>query len=255
MYNINGNFLQYNAIKAAIPFTWRQKLKTMKIPRETIHINEEYMININNSLIPLQKITNKHLYWKLVKAKQTEPIIKDKWNTEFGILNKDWTQIFTILKIINDTKIRMFQYKLLFNLIPCNLYLFRIKRSNSFNCLNCNEVDNVTHYIYSCNAVLPFWNTFERWWNRMTNETKKIDKKMVILGDFVEKKQNTRLNACLLIAKWYIYVEKLNDNQIFVYKFLCHIKNKIRIEKIIYTKKDNITKFLEVWGQIEEYIT
>ena len=124
-------------------------------------------------------------------------------------------QIFTIPKIINDTKIRVFQYNLLFNLIPWNLYLFRIKRGNSYNCLNCNEVDNVTHYIYSCNAVLPFWNTFERWWNIMTNEAIQIDKKMVIMGDFVGKKQNTRLNACLLIAKWFIYVEKLNNNRIF----------------------------------------
>jgi hypothetical protein len=126
MYNINCNMLQYNALKDAIPAIWRQKLKTMKIPRNTIDINEVYLININNAQIPLSKITNKLLYWKLIQAKQTPPIIKDKWNKEFNISNKEWEQIFTIPKIINDTKIRVFQYKLLFNLTPCNLYLFKI---------------------------------------------------------------------------------------------------------------------------------
>ena len=111
-----------------------------------------------------------------------------------------------------------------------------------------------THYIYNCNEVTQFWNTFERWWNNMTNEMIKTDKKIVILGDFTSTNQNTRLNACILIAKWFIYVEKLNNNRIFFYKFLCRIKYKIRIEKVIYTRKNNMTKFLELWGQIEEYI-
>ena len=89
----------------------------------------------------------------------------------------------------------------------------------------------------------------------MTGENVKIDKKFVIMGDFESKNQNTPLNACILIAKWYIYVEKLNNNKTFLYKFLCHLKYKIRIEKIIFTRKNNRTRFLEFWGQIEEHIT
>jgi hypothetical protein len=83
----------------------------------------------------------------------------------------------------------------------------------------------------------------------------KIDKKIVVMGDFVSKNQNSHLNACILIAKWYIHIEKLNNNKIFFYKFLCHLKYKIRIEKIIFTRNNNRTKLLELWGQIEENIT
>ena len=190
-----------------------------------------------------------------MKKKKNAPIIKNKWNTEFNLNNNDWQQIFIISKIINDTKIRVFQYKLLFNLIPCNLYLFRIKKSNTFNCNRCNEIDNISHHIFSCTDTLRFWNTFERWWNNMTNEMITIDTKMVILGDLKSKNPNNRLNACILLAKWYIYVEKLNNNNTFFYKFLCHLKYKIRIEKIILTRKNIPIKFTELWGQIEDFIT
>ena len=145
-HDINCNFLQYNSLKDAIPWRWRQKLKLMKIPRTTITHNEMNMIKINKQLIPSHKITNKLIYWTLIQEKQTPPIIKDKWMIEFSLNEKQWEQIFIISKIINDTKIRVFQYKLLYNLIPCNLYLFRIKRSISYNCQTCNEIDNIIHY-------------------------------------------------------------------------------------------------------------
>ena len=254
-YDTNFNMLQYNALKDAVPAKWRQILKKMNIPKLTINQNDLYSININKQQIPIHKVTNKLLYWALIKEKQTVPIIKDKWNTEFGLNDKDWEQIFLISRVINDTKIRVFQYKLLFNLIPCNLYLFRIKKSDTYNCQSCNVTDNVTHYIYSCNEVIQFWNSFERWWKNMTDEMIIIDKKTVILGDIAKKNSNTRLNACILLAKWFIYVEKLNNNKIFFYKFLCHLKYKIRIEKITFTRTDKIHKYLELWGQIEDFIT
>jgi hypothetical protein len=97
-YDINCNILQYNSLKYAIPLKWRQILKTMKVPRATINQNENYTININDKQIPIQKITNKLLYWTLIQGKQTPLIIKDKWNTEFGLNNKDWEQIFIIPK-------------------------------------------------------------------------------------------------------------------------------------------------------------
>ena len=155
-YNLNCNMLQYNALKDAIPGRWRQILKTMTIPRATINHNEMYIITTNKNVIPLHKISNKLLYWSLIEKKQTTPIIKDKWTTEFNLNKKDWQQVFIISKIINDTKIRVFQYKLLFNLIPCNLYLFRIKKSDTYNCKSCNEIDNIIHHIYSCDETLRF---------------------------------------------------------------------------------------------------
>jgi hypothetical protein len=189
----------------------------------------------------------------LIKKKQTIPIIKNKWKDEFGIEDSEWTQVFTMSNIIKDTKIKTFQYKLLYNLIPCKLYLFRIKKSDSYLCTKCNDIDNIIHFMYSCNDTSRFWKTFEQWWNKMMNETIKIDKRTVIIGD--TRKNNDKLNACLLIAKWLIYCEKIHEKYPFFYKFLCHLKHKLIIEKIIFIRNSKYDKFLTLWEHIEDYIT
>jgi hypothetical protein len=253
-YGINCNFLMYNSLKDAIPINWRKKLKEQTIQRTAINVNEVTIININEKQIPLQNITNKLVYWTHVEQKQIPPIIKAKWTTEFNINNAEWKQIFLISKIIKDTKIRVLQYKILYNLIPCKLYLFRINKSNTYICDKCNETDNVTHYFYSCNVTIRFWKTFEQWWNNMMNDKIKISKKLVMAGD-LNKKPNEILNACLLIAKWYIYTENLDEKEPFFYKFLCHLKFKINTEKIIYLRNNIILKYLNFWAQIEEHLT
>jgi hypothetical protein len=255
IYGLKCDILQYNSLKDAIPKNWRKIVKITNIPREATSVNEICTIQINNKNVPLQKITNKLLYWMLIKQKQTTPIIKDKWKKELGIEDSEWPIVFTMSKIIKDTKIKTLQYKILFNLIPCKLYLFRINKSNTYKCDNCNVTDNITHFMYSCNETLNFWKTFERWWNVMMNETVKIDKRLVMIGDTNKINKNDRLNAVLLIAKWFLYCEKIHDKNPFFYVFLCHLKYKLVIEKTIHIRNNNYDKYLELWEHIEDYIT
>jgi hypothetical protein len=39
-YNTQCNIMQYNMLKESIPRAWRQKIKTMKVPNETISFQE-----------------------------------------------------------------------------------------------------------------------------------------------------------------------------------------------------------------------
>ena len=87
----------------------------------------------------------------------------------------------------------------------------------------------------------------------MMNETIKIDKRIVIIGD--TRKNNDKLNACLLIAKWFIYCEKIHKKYPFFYKFLFHLKHKLVIEKIIFIRNSKYDKYLTLWEHIEDYIT
>jgi hypothetical protein len=82
----------------------------------------------------------------------------------------------------------------------------------------------------------------------------KISKKLVMVGD-LNKKPNEILNACILIAKWFIYTENLDEKILFFYKFLCHLKFKINTEKIIYLRNNTIQKYQNFWAQIEEHLT
>jgi hypothetical protein len=86
----------------------------------------------------------------------------------------------------------------------------------------------------------------------MTNETITIDLPTAMMGIKHMKKDD--LNACLLLARWYIHTDKLNLQQPFLYKYLCSLKYKIMIEKTICLRNNNLTGFNKLWGEIETYL-
>jgi hypothetical protein len=250
-YNLKGNFLTYNSLKDAIPKTWRVKLKTINVAENAINNQELPYIEINKKKVNLQMITNKLIYWKLVNEICVQPVTKDKWIKELKLDKDKWDSYFEIPKIIRDTKIRAFQYKVLFNLTPCNLYLFTIKRRVNFTCNFCNAIDNIIHYFFTCNETALFWSSLEKWWNNMENDNLKIDKTMAMLG-VLEGKDIDKLNAVLLLARWYIYSEKQNAHNPFLYKFLCQLKYKIKIERMICSRSGSLDFFNKIWAEIEE---
>jgi hypothetical protein len=254
IYNFKCDFLKYNSLKDAIPKTWRENLKTKDIQKDAISSLEHPWLVIKNKIVSTCKITNKIIYWELVNKIRITPITKDKWTREFKLDEDSWEQIFEIAKIIRDTKIRTFQYKLLFNLIPCNLYLYRIGRHNTFICHNCTYTDNIGHYFYECRETRNFWLSFQQWWNSMENEQITITKEYAMIGITNSELNYDKLNACLQLARWYIYTEKLKLQQTCLYKFLCRLKYKIKQERIICESNNQMNIFERMWHKIEEYI-
>jgi hypothetical protein len=190
----------------------------------------------------------------LIEKIRITPIIKQKWTQEFNLKEENWENIFKIPRIIRDTKIRTFQYKLLFNLTPCNLYLFRIGRRNSYACDACNALDNITHYFFECPETNKFWESFQNWWNRMEDDNVKITKELALIGIVNITEKTNKLNACLQLARWYVYCEKLNLKSSFLYKFLCLLKYKVKIEKHISQGNNQISQYEKSWQRIEEYL-
>jgi hypothetical protein len=254
-YDIKCNMMDYNTLKDSIPAEWRKSLKSMKVPVKGISINEEIFIKINNQGKGLNKITNKDLYWILVKKLQIKPIFTEKLQQELGIKEEEWKSIFKRPRCIIHTKIRVFQYKLLFSLLPCNKYLKQIARSDTDKCNECHKLDDTAHYMFECPKVVPFWNSFMDWWNALSQSTTFLDKKSAFTGFSGKQDKVETLNACLLIAKWHVYKSKINESEIFFYNFLRDFKYNIDIEKTIAIKNDKIEFYTIKWQLVEEYIT
>jgi Fe2+ transport system protein FeoA len=66
--------MEYNGLISAIPRSWKETVKGMKIPQIAISNQEHPFINCNNRLLALGIVTNKDVYWELVTRKQTMPI-------------------------------------------------------------------------------------------------------------------------------------------------------------------------------------
>jgi hypothetical protein len=244
------DFMKYNSLKDSIPKQWREALKIINSLDNQPPTDSPPYIKINNKLKPINKTNNQDLYWTLVENKQCQPIIKDKWATKLGIniSDKDWNIIFTLPRVVRDTKLRAFQYKVLYNLIVCKAYLHKIGKATTDLCDKCNQPDILTHFMYDCNETVNFWTNFSTWWENTTHEPIVITRKDSIIGLL---EASDTLNACVLYAKWFIYREKINNRNTFFYKFQCELKYRLEAEKIIAIKNNILDKYYTTWRIIE----
>jgi hypothetical protein len=250
--NFNIDFLKYNALKNIIPPSWRRILKTMKVPQNAINFREQIYLKIGKNTKRVSQITNKEIYWIFVQKIQVNPIILTRLQEYIDPTCESIENIFMIPKVIRDTKIRTFQYKLLYNLIPCNQYLKKINRSDSDKCNRCHFIDTTIHYFYECHEVQVFWDNFKLWWDLLPYEDMKIKNRNIMLGIIGNEEQNSLLNSCILLAKWHIYKNKLDDSEIIFYKFLCDLKYYLIIEKTIDLRNNNYHKYLNKWQILED---
>jgi hypothetical protein len=114
--------MEYNSLKLAIPTTWKQCVKKMKIPANAISNLEQPFINCNERLLALGIVTNKDIYWQLVSKKQIKPIVALKWCDRYEIPEEDWMVVFENYADIKDSKMKAFQFKILNRIKPCNSY-------------------------------------------------------------------------------------------------------------------------------------
>jgi hypothetical protein len=256
-FNLPIKLMAYNSLISAFPQEWKRALKKMKIPYNAISSAEQPFLNCKNGLIALSIVTNRDVYWELVKKKQTRPICADKWATRYEVemANDGWKAIYKSYSGIKDTRMKAFQFKVLNNLIPCNLYLKRIGKSDTDKCPNCNNLDDIIHFLAECPETWLAWKQLERWWNGMTNQSIEIKEKDIMIGTVKNEPMQEQLSQIILATKWQIYANKLLGQGTCLYQILCAIRNMITIQKLIASKKDKMQKFTEMWGDIESYLT
>ena len=71
---------------------------------------------------------------------------------KFDVRNEEWKKIYTLAgKATIDMRMRIFQYKILNNILYLNRQLYHMKIVNSPMCSLCGQnVETVTHLFFSC---------------------------------------------------------------------------------------------------------
>jgi hypothetical protein len=257
-FNVTIDTMIYNSLKTAIPTKWKRCVKKMAIPKQAISNQEQPFLKCNDRLLALGVITNKDIYWELVTKKQVKPIVAHKWCDRYDIPEEDWKLIFKGMAGLKDTKIKAFQFKILYNLIPCNLYLKRIGKSLSDKCPSCNEIEDLVHYFIGCTRDDNIWLQIRRWWFGITGQDINITEQDIIIG---LKKRNFKiikeeqLNKILMSVKWKLHTNKQQGETICLYQVLNSIRQMIMIEEMIAAKNNKINFHNQTWEEILDYLT
>ena len=112
-----------------------------------------------------------------------------------------------------ETKLIMFQYKILHDIVFTKSKLLKAKLASSDLCYLCLKTkQDLKHMLVSCPAVSDFWKIFLKWYESLTAIKLELATVKILYG-IIDNKRFTKLtNHLLLIAKYYIYCCSIMKN-------------------------------------------
>ena len=170
-----------------------------------------------------------------------------KWNNNFIDLN--WPKIFNKCnKTTPDTKLKWFQIRLLYRVLPTNRFLFLRKIKNSETCDLCqNDVETLEHMFFDCDIVKIFWqNITDKFIDKLPHANLlNLSKELIIFGYKRDVKTDKPLDLFILCCKYYIYSCKFKNAIPNADVCLKIFKYRYRIEKMYYENDDISTNNFE----------
>ena len=161
----------------------------------------------------MMEVPSREAYWIFANDSSRDPACIKKWD-EISDIKIDWPNVFQLpFKTFRETKLQSFQFRIIQRVIPCNDWLHQIKeKKDSGTCNYCDENDDLVHFFIKCEKTSNFWQAFTNWLGRILEEEIKIMHHDIIFGHFSDAPRKEIINYCLIIAKYYIYLEKLKGN-------------------------------------------
>ena len=136
-----------------------------------------------------------------------------------------------LFKISKDTRLSIFQCKIIHHILPTNSTLFGDSIKEPDRCHLCEERQTLTHLFVTWSEARFFWSLFTYWWSSKNGERITLDKNEIIYGVTDNFARHLGLNLCMIIAKDYLYTASRKEEEFYFDAFLGILTNKIKIEK------------------------
>ena len=165
----------------------------------------------------------------------------------------EWDKIYILPRIVTtDSRIRIFQYKILHNVLYLNKKLFKFKKINSPECSFCKcEEETTIHLFHSCRKTQTLWTQISSHLNSHLNLPYLTPQSAIFDFLDISNKDYLIVNHLLLLFKYYIY--NARDQKHLAFEALMkNIKNIYNIEKKLADQDlHKKTKFLKKWQFVE----
>ena len=163
---------------------------------------------------------------------------------------KCWKYIYkTCFHSIKDNFLIWFQYKCINRIISTNLYLYKIKQSETNVCRLCHEAEeSLMHLFVFCPKTLDFWNHLESWLKDKLNITITFNPARIIFGAIDVITFDKSINVICITGKYFIFkCARLSRNLNFqdYKKYL----ETVYTEQLMLARLEMYTdKFLKNWS-------
>ena len=121
--------------------------------------------------------------------------------------------------------------------IACNKWLRDKRVKESSVCGFCDDEDDIQHFLLECENASFFWRAWIRWWKQRTDidiSNWKHLEECIMFGFPGHNHFITLLNYCALLAKYFVYINKICENNILdFYSYLVLLKQKLKMETVV----------------------
>ena len=170
--------------------------------------------------------------------------------------NLNWAKIYwKCNKTSADVKLKWFQLRLLYRILPTNrlLYIKNIKENSVCNFCNHDE-QTIYHLFWECPNVQQFWNDVNQ--NFIVKlphaQSFRFSDELILFGTKDNVYTDKPIDLLILTAKYYIYANKMADTILNTDIFLKRFKQRYILEQAHSLSHDTNSQFRINWAP---YIT
>ena len=142
----------------AIPKSWKEELRRSNHISDALSVYDHHLIK-SNQIYSLNKCNSKELYCLQISLDNLKTRSQLYFEDLFQNKDIDWKHVYLLARrVIVDTNLHIFQYKILNNVLYLNEKLFRFKKTSCPLCSFCqSENETPIHLFHGCIKTNLLW--------------------------------------------------------------------------------------------------
>ena len=206
-----GMDLDYNAMYNSIPVIWKNILSNIDF--NSTEFDNIETIPLNLRLQQILKLNNKEIR-NIIGDKETTICGRGFWRRKLDIDILDHFKV--AINSTQESRLRILHFKILHNIYPSNILLFKMKIKDSQQCDFCGGIDYIEHMFIHCPRLRGYWeNVFNVILARINLHVTRSVKNILFGLTKTETQFNVKqlriINHIILIAKMCISKTKANN--------------------------------------------
>ena len=173
----------YNQIMHSIPKSWKDAFIVNSEIIKNLIFEGHHLIK-NHQIYCLNKLNSKEIYNILIESTDSKPSTQIYYKFFFQNSNLDWKTIYMLPRIVTkDSRLQVFQYKLLNNVLYLNKMLFKFEKIDSPLCPFCKMIEETPlHLFYNCIKTKLLWDQLKDFISNETLSFPSLTPQSAILG-------------------------------------------------------------------------
>ena len=236
------SWLEYQSLKEALPSYW---LFLMQKELIDDHISlREFIGNTKNfTKIAYRMLNEKHKSY--LSARKLQKKLQGDYNATL-----QETAFKNVYKVTNVTKLRNFQFRLLYNTVYCNNILYYWRKKPNQNCDFCNEPkQDIRHLMYYCPYVYRLWTYLESF-SKEIGISVNINLTSILYNCIDERSAGSVINFIVLIIKFYVYRCKCSETPPNITGAIMEVELMEKIEYNNACINNKVDKHKKKWGAV-----